>query len=647
MGWAAITRLLARGKSLSGREPNSCFLNLAQRDGTTRFADVSAATGFNFIDDSRALGFVDWDFDGDLDIWMVNRTAPTVRFLRNDQNTENSSVSLFLKGSVGNRNAVGARITIVSRDPNGDEIKQSRTLSAGGTYLSQSSSWVHFGLGNYRNIISTRIIWPQGTQQELSQIEAGGKYRVNEGRDPVAWTAPTKDRFPLTPGALEAPSLTNAGRLIIANRPLFPFALPKKEKAKPNLISLWSASCPVCLDELKTWSQSPKVFADAGLNIQLMNVDSDEQLALEKLNELGVSFPQWNLKPREVGSIDAFQQAISAIHLPLMTPTSFLLDEQGRVAVVYRGPVTPLQIVEDLALLNLSEMDRLAASIPYPGLWWKQPRGVDPSKIALLMHDEGLTGEAITYLNAEISASKNGTAPLRSRPVFELNFSLARLHFKIGEEEKAISAYRQTLATQPNHLLSLKELSRILYDQGQHREAFPVLTQLIKLEPTESANVSLLTFSAIQIGEAEAALSATKTALKSKPQDPVLLFCEGLIHQAMGNWQEALNAYQKAVRKDSQQLVARNNIAWILCTAPSEEIRNAPLAKKVIAPLLQAPGKDRALFLRTAAAAHANLGEFKKAETLCVEALKISEKTLSSQLKNDLSTYRMKKPLRF
>ncbi len=70
--------LIRLGKSLSGRERNCCFLNV----GRGWFADISSISGADFDDDARALGIVDWDFDGDLDFWVVNRTGPQLRYVR-------------------------------------------------------------------------------------------------------------------------------------------------------------------------------------------------------------------------------------------------------------------------------------------------------------------------------------------------------------------------------------------------------------------------------------------------------------------------------------------------------------------------------------------------------------------------------------
>ena len=50
-----LNRMIEEGKSWSGYERNCCFLNT----GNGRFANISATSGFDFLDDARGLALTD------------------------------------------------------------------------------------------------------------------------------------------------------------------------------------------------------------------------------------------------------------------------------------------------------------------------------------------------------------------------------------------------------------------------------------------------------------------------------------------------------------------------------------------------------------------------------------------------------------
>ena len=78
--WNALGSMIVRGRSFSGYERNCFFLNTSNNK-TIQFADASAVSSLDLIDDGRAIIANDWDHDGDLDIWTTNREAPRIRFL--------------------------------------------------------------------------------------------------------------------------------------------------------------------------------------------------------------------------------------------------------------------------------------------------------------------------------------------------------------------------------------------------------------------------------------------------------------------------------------------------------------------------------------------------------------------------------------
>jgi hypothetical protein len=171
-GWAALTRLMDAGASWSGRERNCVYLNLEGK----AFANVSAAFGLDFVDDGRAVAAGDWDLDGDLDLWLRNRTGPQLRVMLNESATENNHVSLRLEGVDCNRDAIGARVVVRT-----DRHTHTRELRAGDGYLAQSSKWLHFGLGPAAEIRAAHVEWPGGPRQTLDGLKLNTRYLVQAG----------------------------------------------------------------------------------------------------------------------------------------------------------------------------------------------------------------------------------------------------------------------------------------------------------------------------------------------------------------------------------------------------------------------------------------------------------------------------------
>ena len=165
-GWAALDESIRSGNSFSGRERNGFFLNL----GGGRFANTAAAVGFDQPDDARALAFVDWDHDGDLDLWMANRTGPRLRFMRNTCNQtsgERNFIAFRLRGTRSNRDGIGARVVA---HVGGQKIVREVRGVAGAV---QAEPVAYFGLGDASKVDRLEVVWPGGETQVLTDVTAG------------------------------------------------------------------------------------------------------------------------------------------------------------------------------------------------------------------------------------------------------------------------------------------------------------------------------------------------------------------------------------------------------------------------------------------------------------------------------------------
>jgi tetratricopeptide (TPR) repeat protein len=149
-------------------------LLLGGQDG--RLVDVSAAAGAPFLVPhlGRGLAAVDLDNDGRLDAIVVVQNEPLL-YLHN-QTEGGHSVTLVLEGATSNRDAVGARVTIVA---GGRRWVMQRT--AGGSYLSAGDPRLHTGLGDEERIERVEVQWPSGGVDRYGELRSDRQYHLREG----------------------------------------------------------------------------------------------------------------------------------------------------------------------------------------------------------------------------------------------------------------------------------------------------------------------------------------------------------------------------------------------------------------------------------------------------------------------------------
>ena len=127
------------------------------------------------------MALSDWDHDGDVDVWLNNRNAPQLRFLENRIPSANDFLALRLAGVTCNRNAIGARVEVALRNPQRARWGLQQTVRAGDGFLSQSSKWLNFGLGQASEIDSVVVRWPGGASERFEGVTRNGRYILKQG----------------------------------------------------------------------------------------------------------------------------------------------------------------------------------------------------------------------------------------------------------------------------------------------------------------------------------------------------------------------------------------------------------------------------------------------------------------------------------
>jgi hypothetical protein len=125
----------------------------------------------------RGATYADIDADGDLDV-LITQPGRSAQLFRNEQNTGNNWLRVRLRGRPPNINAIGATVEIVSAG-----TAQLGIVMPAHSYLSQREHLLTFGLGKARSVESLRVVWPDGTETVLGDLNVNQEVLVTVRTD--------------------------------------------------------------------------------------------------------------------------------------------------------------------------------------------------------------------------------------------------------------------------------------------------------------------------------------------------------------------------------------------------------------------------------------------------------------------------------
>ncbi len=153
-------------------------------DGSFTPVPRSCGTGLAVPLVGRGLVLDDLDDDGLVDGVAISSRRPAV-VLRNESAAGRHWITLVLRGVRGNRDAVGARVTVTA-----DGVSQVAEVRAGRGYQGHFGSRLHFGLGDRRRVERITVRWTGGGETTVA----------DQAVDRVVLVREDGERFDLGPG---------------------------------------------------------------------------------------------------------------------------------------------------------------------------------------------------------------------------------------------------------------------------------------------------------------------------------------------------------------------------------------------------------------------------------------------------------------
>ncbi len=598
-GWEVINRMIREDLSWGGYE-RKCF-HVACEDGT--FANISAASGLDFLDDGRALCITDIDRDGRPDMVLRNRTSPQLRILRNVWPGAGQAIWIRCEGVKSNRGGIGARVTL--RTAQGMRIKE---VTAGSYFLSQSSGWLCFGLGKEPGEVKGEVRWPGGAVQELGVLAPGKRYRVREGEAPAGEELRERAAAMLS-GTVAEPAQGDekaraAGGEALATWLLEPIPAPEvftggvepAARAQKKVLHFLSIACPACAAEAGEMRLAEKLIARAGGAVLHVVADvaaprADVEAVIARL---GLAAPFVQADAPTLSAFNIVHRHLWNRRRDLAVPTSFLLDEAGNIVKVYRGSAPAEVLAADLVTIPRDPAARMALALPFPGTLHRYSFHRDLLGLGNAFFEAGLFDLA--------RAAFQGSLGRESRDVDSLfNFALASSDS--GRLDEAESTYRRVLEIAPGLDDARNNLGTLLGRAGRRDEALKLFQSIVERNPAHAEAVLNYSNALVQDNHAAEAVNVCLAALKHDPESAAFHRQLGYAQYRAGQAEAAIDSHRRALAIDPLDLDARLGLAILLVAtgAPAEA------RKESLEGLVRNPA--HAGLLNTLGMAQAALGE--------------------------------------
>ncbi len=574
--WSAINEFIRSDYTWSGYQRNNFYVN--NRNAT--FSEAAGLLGLDCLEDGRSFALSDIDGDGRLEIILKNRTAPQLRAFHNELKLTGESITFSLRGTKSNRDAIGAVVEMVT-----EQGRQRKTLHAGSGFLSQNSKVMHFGTGPSTRPVQVVITWPNGARQTLENVPLGHRIEVQEDVASFHATPFREFRSHSAEPAQQAVQGVTASSATWLLEPIAPpaFSLPDQHNVNRSLVDavshmqllvFWTSGCDESREYLLALhgmlEKQPESVRILSVRVAEQN-DQPAQWVTDLLPRL--SFPVLTPEQKTASLYNIFHRYLFDRRQSITSPTSFLIDGDGKVVRVYSGRVDPARLLDDIQNLPTTPEERLRRGLPFPGRYYRGAlhHNYFTYGVAYLQYeffDEALVafeqsirnGDAsgavyynvgLIYLNKGAFDDARGNLE-KAVQVDPANAdawnNLGVVYGQQGDYGKAQSDFQKAIDLQAGHLLAIQNMVKLYRYQGRDNDAQALLENAIARDPGQAELHQGLAMLFVEMKDLSHAKSEFEKAAKLEPRNVEMLNGLGVVLMEAGESDQAMQRFEMCRR---------------------------------------------------------------------------------------------------
>jgi tetratricopeptide (TPR) repeat protein len=249
----------------------------------------------------------------------------------------------------------------------------------------------------------------------------------------------------------------------------------------------------------------------------------------------------------------------------------------------------------------------------------------------------------------EATAQFQKTVELRPDHVMA-QYNLGALLLYNGHVEEAIARLDIALKLDPRHPLVHRKLGDALMREGKVDEAIAHYQTALEVYTNFVDARRNLAYALLQQGRPDEAIAQYQMTLQLEPGNLGDLDNLGNALLQKGRYREAAACFGRALQAQPHYVLAENNLAWVLATAPDASVRNGSKAVDLALDVDKLSGGQNPIMIASLAAAYAEAGRFPEAVATIQRALQLAtaqnNAVQMSTFQMELGMYQAGTPLR-